>query len=111
MSWLGMNKTRSLESPSPCKNDLNANYEDDSGYKGHTTPRSSFTQDSNTIHKPIRIKKRLSFSPSLSDKLEASLDQLRDSVSAYVPVLITLVLVSSIFFTVFMGNRSHTGMK
>ena len=75
--------------------------EDDSGYKGtESTPR---------IYKRSPLKgKRLRFNANVSPDKERQemLDEIQDLVIRFLPYIITIIFVSSIFFTVFMGNRS-----
>merc|ERR1712107_856385 len=76
------------------------------GYKGNSTPR---TTRSGPVTKPI--KKKLRFTPSLTRRVEATASTFKKFLVTHISLIISLVLISSIFFTVFMGRQNYTSMK
>ena len=77
--------------------------EEDSGYKGLETPRH--------YKKSILRKTRLNFSTDedLSQTTSASLAldvNYEELLHSYLPIIISIIFMCSIFFMVFMGNQS-----
>ena len=92
-----------LETPVKCLND--GFLEDDSGYKGQdTTPR---------YHKKRLVSKtKLSFTPHLSvvkEKASTLINSEDKFLLAIVPYIVTMIFVSSIFFTIYIGNTEKGG--
>ena len=92
-----------LETPVKCLND--GFLEDDSGYKGQdTTPR---------YHKKRLVSKtKLSFTPHLSvvkEKASTLINSEDKILLAIVPYIVTMIFVSSIFFTIYIGNTDKGG--
>ena len=103
-----LDASSSLETPAKCLND---DLYDDSGYKGHdSTPR-------HYMKKTIR-KARLSFTPHLAAVKEKgssiiNSEDFNELLRAVIPCVVTLIIISSIFFTLYIGNseRSYGNMK
>ena len=103
-----LDASSSLETPAKCLND---DLYDDSGYKGHeSTPR-------HYMKKTIR-KARLSFTPHLAAVKEKgssiiNSEDFNELLRAVIPCVVTMIIISSIFFTLYIGNseRSYGNMK
>ena len=103
-----LDASSSLETPAKCLND---DLYDDSGYKGHeSTPR-------HYMKKTIR-KARLSFTPHLEAVKEKgssiiNSEDINELLHAVIPYVVTLIIISSILFTLYIGNseRNYTNMK
>ena len=103
--FYNLDASSSLETPVKCLND--GFLEDDSGYKGHdSTPR---------YYKKRSVRKtKLSFTPNLSAvKEKASTlfnsEDFNKILLAVVPYIVTMIFVSSIFFTIYIGNTEKGG--
>ena len=96
----------SLETPLTSKNkeSLNVGYSDeDSGYKGSdNSPKN--------IRRKFLRKAKLHFTPE-KEILGVSVKDIQAQLVQLVPLIITIIFVSSIFFMVFMGgsNRTNNG--
>ena len=105
-----LDASSSLETKTPAKC-LNDDLYVDSGYKGHdSTPRQY-------IKKTIR-KAKLSITPHLTavkekDSSIINSEDFNELLRAVVPRVVTLIIISSIFFTLYIGNseRSYGNMK
>ena len=103
-----LDASSSLETPAKCLND---DLYDDSGYKGHdSTPRRY-------MKKTIR-KAKLSFTPHLEAVKEKgssiiNSEDFNELLHAVIPCVVTLIIISSIFFTLYIGNseRNYRNMK
>ena len=103
--FYNLDASSSLETPVKCLND--GFLEDDSGYKGHdSTPR---------YYKKRSVRKtKLSFTPHLSAvKEKASTfinsEDFNKILLAVVPYIVTMIFISSIFFTIYIGNTDKGG--
>ena len=102
-----LDASSSLETPAKCLND--DLLDDDSGYKGHesdSTPR-------HYMKKTIR-KAKLSFTPHLAVVKEKgssiiNSDDFNGMLLAMVPYVVTMIFISSIFFTIYIGNTNKEG--
>ena len=103
--FYNLNASSSLETPVKCLND--DLHDDDSGYKGHdSTPR-------HYIKRTIR-KARLSFTPQLSAVTEKgsaiiNSEDFNQMLLTVVPYVVTMIFISSIFFTIYIGNPNKEG--
>ena len=106
--FYNLDASSSLETPPvKCLND--DLLDDDSGYKGHesdSTPR-------HYMKKTIR-KAKLSFTPHLAVVKEKgssilNSDDFNGMLLAVVPYVVTMIFISSIFFTIYIGNTNKEG--
>ena len=100
-----MDPSSSLETPVKCLND--GFLEDDSGYKGHDSSPRYYNKRS--VHKT-----KLSFSPHLAAVKEKASTLINSEdfnkiLLAVVPYIVTMIFVSSIFFTIYIGNTDKRG--
>ena len=103
-----LDESPSLETPAKC---LDGDFYDDSGYKGHdSTPR-------HFMKKTIR-KAKLSITPHLAAVKEKgssiiNSEDFNELLRAVIPYVVTLIIISSIFFTLYIGNseRNYGNMK
>ena len=104
--FYNLDASSSLETPVKCLND--GFLEDDSGYKGYdSSPR--YYKKKRSVRKT-----KLSFTPHLSAVKEKASTRINSEdfnkiLLAVVPYIVTMIFISSIFFTIYIGNTDKEG--